>query len=98
MRQPRRWTKVDDDGGVGSGHARDREVAEMVEGHRAEEGEGDVDDGGDNDVYWDDVDGSFGYAWELGEQSAGVADDDRLGHAKAADPTWARLLQRRLNN
>ena len=59
---------------------------------------GDGDDGGDNDVYWDDVDGSFGYAWELGEQSAGVADDDRLGHAKAADPTWARLLQRRLNN
>ena len=38
MRQPRRWTKVDDDGGVGSGHARDREVAKMVEGHRAEEG------------------------------------------------------------
>ena len=49
MRQPRRWTKVDDDGGVGSGHARDREVAEMVEGHRAEEGEGDIDDGGDNE-------------------------------------------------
>ena len=49
MRQPRRWTKVDDDGGVGSGHARDREVAEMVEGHRAEEGEGDVDDGGNNE-------------------------------------------------
>jgi hypothetical protein len=38
MRQPRRWIKVDDNGGVGSGHARDREVAKMVEGHRAEEG------------------------------------------------------------
>ncbi len=57
-----------------------------------------VDDGGDHHVDGDDVDGALGDAGELLQQAAGVADDDRLGHAEAADPARAGLGPRRLDD
>ena len=48
---------------------------------------------GDDDVDRDDVDRALGHAGELLQQAAGVAEDDRLGHAEAADPAGERLGQ-----
>ena len=59
---------------------------------------GDGDDRGDDDVDRDDVDRALGNAGELLQQSAGVAEDDRLGHAEAADPPGERLGERRLDD
>ena len=48
-----------------------------------------AEDGGHDQVDRDDVDDALGHAGELAQQAAGVGDDDRLGHAEAADPTRA---------
>jgi hypothetical protein len=57
-----------------------------------------VDHGGDDEVDGDDVDHTLGDAGELLQQPARVADDDRLGHAEAADPSRAGLGDRRLDD
>ena len=59
---------------------------------------GDGDDRGDDEVDRDHVDRALGHAGELLQQPAGVADDDRLGHAEAADPSGERLGERRLDD
>ena len=59
---------------------------------------GDGDDRRDDEVDGDDVDRALGHAGELLQQPAGVAEDDRLGHAEAADPTGERLGQRGLDD
>ena len=53
-------------------------------GSRARRGDG--DDRGDDKIDRNDVDHPFGDAGELAEQAAGVRDDHRLRHPKAADP------------
>jgi hypothetical protein len=54
-------------------------------------GGGHGDDCGHHDVDGDHVDRALGDAGELAQQTAGVRDDHRLGHAEATDPTWLRL-------
>ena len=56
------------------------------------------EDGGHHQVHRDHVDDALGHAGELAQQAAGVRDDDRLGHAEAADPPGPRLGQRRLDD
>ena len=51
------------------------------------------DDGGDDQVDGDDVDHTLGHAGELAQQATGVGQDDRLGHAEAADPPRSWLGQ-----
>jgi hypothetical protein len=46
----------------------------------------------------DHVDGALGQARELLQQAPGVRDDERLGHAEAADPARPGFLQRRLDD
>ena len=58
----------------------------------------DCDDGRDDDVDRDDVDGAFGNAGELLQQPTGVAEDDWLGHAETTDPAGERLGQRRFDD
>jgi hypothetical protein len=54
---------------------------------------GDGQDGGDDEVDGDHVDDALGDPRELLQQAPGVPDDDRVGHAKAPDPTRHRLGQ-----
>ena len=55
-------------------------------------------DRGDDEIDGDDVDDAFGNTGELVEQPAPVGEDDRLGHAKAANPAGKRLGERRLDD
>ncbi len=59
---------------------------------------GDVDDRRHHQVHRDHVDDPLGDARELLQQATGVADDDRVGHAEAADPARARLGHGRLDD
>ena len=61
-------------------------------------GSGDGDDRGDDDVDRDDVDGAFGDAGKLRQQTAGITDDHRFGHAEATNPAWPGFGQRRLDD
>jgi hypothetical protein len=51
-----------------------------------------------DEVDRDDVDRPLRYAGELLQQTAGVRDDDRLGHPEPADPARMRFGQRRLDD
>ncbi len=66
-----------------------------LRGHRAG---GRVDDRRDHEVDGDHVDRPLGDARELLQQPAGVGDDHGLGHAEAADPARARLVDRGLDD
>jgi hypothetical protein len=55
-------------------------------------------DSGDDEVDRDDVDDAFGNAGELFDQPAPVGEDDRLGHAKAANPAGKRFGDGRLDD
>ncbi len=61
-------------------------------------GGGHGQDGRHHQIDRDDVDHPFGDAGELPQQSPGVRDDDRLGHAEAPDPAGSRFGQRRLDD
>ena len=52
----------------------------------------------DDEVDGDDVHDALGNPGELAEQAPGVGDDDRLGHAEAADPPGAGLGERGLDD
>ena len=58
----------------------------------------DGDDRCHNEINRDDVDDALGDTGELPKQSAGVGDDDRLGHPEAADPPGPRFGQCRLDD
>ena len=59
---------------------------------------GDADDGCDDEVDGDDVDGALRNTGELAQQPAAVGEDHWLGHAEATDPARARLQPRRLDD
>ena len=70
----------------------------MIAGSSGRPAGGGVDDRGHHHVDGDDVDRALGHAGELLQQAAGVADDDRLGHAEAADPAGPGLGPGRLDD
>ena len=55
-------------------------------------------DGGHHEVNRDDVDGSFGDAGKLLQETPGVGNDDRLGHPKPSNPAGGGFGDGRLDD